>query len=293
MAINDFVTWARGVFPNIVSQADYLADAGNYRTLGFDSGAGNTKSAQFNKAVGQGSFMAAGLCAFIAGEGQDCLDNGDLAGWVTGFQNAINNLLDRLNVPIGGVVPYAGGAVPARFLATGGQLLLKSEYPKLYAVCGDRFNNGAVPDGYFRMLDMRGRMWAGPDNLGGTPAGRLTAATRGGGWNVIGQFGGEIAHLLSLLEAAAHAHNDAIGHYHYPPAIGTNPDAGQLPFIGAFLTTYVDYTGHGPAMPPVDYGADVTGDALSGATVLPTVAAAAAHNNVQPGLGLWFLAKAF
>lgn len=86
MATNDFKPFSTGTGANVVSQADYLALSA--LLTGFQSG--KASSAQVNKAIRQGTTIAALVGQFIANAGADALDNGDISGLVTKFTNALN-----------------------------------------------------------------------------------------------------------------------------------------------------------------------------------------------------------
>ncbi|WP_446030635.1 gp53-like domain-containing protein [Lelliottia amnigena] len=85
MAQNNFKAFATAAGANVLSQADWEALAA--LASGFQSGKAN--SAQMNKAYRQASMIAAMVGQFIANSGVDALDNGDVAGLVTKFTNAL------------------------------------------------------------------------------------------------------------------------------------------------------------------------------------------------------------
>lgn len=85
MAQNNFKAFATAVGANVLSQADWEVLAA--LASGFQSGKAN--SAQMNKAYRQSSMIAAMVGQFIANSGVDALDNGDVAGLVTKFTNAL------------------------------------------------------------------------------------------------------------------------------------------------------------------------------------------------------------
>lgn len=69
----------------------------------------------------------------------------------------------------------------------------------------------------FNLPDLRGYVPAGRDNMGGTPASRLTAASKVGGWDYTGAAGGLDALTLSTSQLPAHTHDVVIndpGHQH-------------------------------------------------------------------------------
>lgn len=76
-------------------------------------------------------------------------------------------------VPIGALVPFAGATAPANWLFAYGQPLVRADYLELAAALG------IVSGTNFTLPDLRGRVVAGRDNMGGTPANRLTSAVSG------------------------------------------------------------------------------------------------------------------
>lgn len=83
---NDFKPFAIGAGANVTPQADWEALAA--LDAGFQSG--KASSAQVNKALRQGTFVASALAQFISNKlAEDVIDDGDLSGFVTDFINAI------------------------------------------------------------------------------------------------------------------------------------------------------------------------------------------------------------
>lgn len=88
-------------------------------------------------------------------------------------------------IPAGVVLAYIGTVAPAGWLLCFGQTLNKADYPALAALCAAKF--GADPSSStFLAPDLRGRVIAGQDDMGGTSADRIT----GFDGDVIGTAGG-------------------------------------------------------------------------------------------------------
>jgi microcystin-dependent protein len=82
-------------------------------------------------------------------------------------------------VPIGTVLPYAGATAPnSNFALCYGQAVSRATYATLYGLTSTIFGSG---DGSttFNLPDLRGRVVAGADAMGGAAAGRLTDAVAG------------------------------------------------------------------------------------------------------------------
>jgi microcystin-dependent protein len=87
--------------------------------------------------------------------------------------------------PVGLIAPFGGvsGQVPSGWLLCAGQAVSQSTYADLYAVVGANAF-GTDGGGNFYLPDLRGRVVAGIDNMGGTDAGRLSLS------NTMGTAGG-------------------------------------------------------------------------------------------------------
>lgn len=109
------------------------------------------------------------------------------------------------SVPAGVVMDFAGAAAPTGYLMCYGQEVDRTAYSLLFAAIGTTYGagNGTTT---FNLPDARGRVTAGKDDMGGTAAGRLTAAVVGAG---LGAAGGEESHTLTTAEIPAHTHTGA------------------------------------------------------------------------------------
>lgn len=175
-------------------------------------------------------------------------------------------------MPVGAVIDYAGSSAPEGWLMCYGQSLAKSLYPDLFAVIGSTY--GSTTDD-FNLPDLRGRVVAAADNMGGTAASRLSL--------VLGQGGGEQAHVLTTAELAAHSHTGS-----------TNVD-------GAHNHDMQGYTGArnngGGQAGVTDVGTatlsqTATDGAHSHAFTTDQAGSGSAHNNVQPTFVLNKIIKA-
>lgn len=80
MAANNFKAFATGANANVTSQTEW--EGLGALATGFQ--AGKASSAQINKAIRQSSFITAALAQYVANKtGQDVLDDGNIAGFIT------------------------------------------------------------------------------------------------------------------------------------------------------------------------------------------------------------------
>jgi microcystin-dependent protein len=93
-------------------------------------------------------------------------------------------------IPVGAVMPFAGGAAPGGWHLCCGQTVSTTTYAALAAVIGTAFNTGGEPGGTVRLPDLRGRVIAGLDGAGGFGTiSRITAPLNFDG-TVLGNAGG-------------------------------------------------------------------------------------------------------
>jgi microcystin-dependent protein len=108
--------------------------------------------------------------------------------------------------PAGSLMPYAGASAPSGWLLCFGQEISRSTYAALFAVLGTTYGAG---DGSttFAVPDLRGRVIAGQDDMGGTSANRLTNQSGGLDGDVLGATGGAETHQIVTSEMPSHSHN--------------------------------------------------------------------------------------
>lgn len=125
-------------------------------------------------------------------------------------------------VPIGALVPFAGATVPTNWLLAHGQSLVRADYAALFTAIGVTY--GSASGTTFNLPDMRGRVAAGRDNMGGTPANRLTSGVSGIDGAALGAAGGN-----QNLHQHSHSVTDP-GHGHeFTGGRATNVGADTAP----------------------------------------------------------------
>jgi microcystin-dependent protein len=94
------------------------------------------------------------------------------------------------SIPLGGVIDFTGTTAPnGAFVLPYGQQVSQSTYATLYALYGSN-RYGADGGGLFYLPDLRGRVVAGKDDMGGSSANRLTDADDGLNGDTLGDTGG-------------------------------------------------------------------------------------------------------
>lgn len=177
----------------------------------------------------------------------------------------------QAGVPTGALMPYVGTAAPAGWLLCDGSTVGKSgsgadhedaAYEFLFDLLKAMAPNAGTEsfDGgdTVELPDLRGRVVAARDDLGGASADRLTAS-----WaDTLGGTGGEEAHTLTEGEMPAHSHSPGSSTHFYTRDTGSPTDE-----VG---------TGNVNARPISSTG---------------TTGGGGAHNNVQPTMALAWIIK--
>lgn len=112
-------------------------------------------------------------------------NNADAAFYLVGFFN------NPYNVPIGSCIDFFGTTAPnSAFVLAYGQAVSRTAYATLFSLFGTTYGTG---DGSttFNIPDLRGRVVAGKDDMGGSAAGRLSGVgISSGGATILGGAGG-------------------------------------------------------------------------------------------------------
>lgn len=177
---------------------------------------------------------------------------------------------------IGELVPFTGLTAPALTVLPFGQTLSRTTYADLWAfaqaeiAAGNTFYNNGNGSTTFGIGDMRGRVVAGKDNMGGTSASRLgSGAGFGGVANpaILGAAAGSETHALTTAQLAVHSHPNFLtdpGHSH----TYFEDDGGSFHAGGTFGGIQIQHL----------TGASVTNITITNASA----GSGAEHNNVQP-----------
>jgi microcystin-dependent protein len=164
-------------------------------------------------------------------------------------------------MPTASIMPYAGVSAPTGFLLCAGQSVPVANYSGLHSVIGYTYGGSGAS---FKIPDLRGRVIAGQDDMGGSSANRLTGQSGGVDGDVLGGSGGAETHTLSTAQIPAHTHSSEAGGGN-PTSLGTGANASVN------LTVY-----------------DTSSKASFKAT---STGGDGAHNNVQPTIILNYIIK--
>lgn len=174
--------------------------------------------------------------------------------------------------PAGMLAPFAGSSAPSGWLLCAGQAVSRTTFSVLFAVVSTTYGVG---DGTttFNLPDLRGRTVAGKDDMGSTPANRLTGQSGGVTGTTLGGTGGAEAHTLATAQLPAHSHTygPKTGRY------GSNREEDVFP---------------GNGYPPDEFQPSV-GDSNYGTQTMTSnlTGSGSAHNNVQPTIILNYIIK--
>ncbi len=160
-------------------------------------------------------------------------------------------------MPTGAIMPYAGASAPTGYLFCDGNAVSRATYSDLFGIIGVTYGVG---DGSttFALPDLRGRVIAGQDDMGGSSANTLTDAQA----DQLGGTLGEETHTLTTTELPAHTHGGLTD---------IDPNGGD---------------GGSASDPGLDYVTSNGAGTVSGST-----GGGGAHNNVQPTIILNYIIK--
>lgn len=121
-----------------------------------------------------------------------------------------NFFVNPYATPIGGMIDYIGTTAPnSSFVLPYGQAVSRTTYSTLFSLVSTTFGVG---DGSttFNLPDLRGRVVAGKDDMGGTSANRLTDANDGLNGDTLGATGGGETQTLATANLPAYTPSGSV-----------------------------------------------------------------------------------
>jgi microcystin-dependent protein len=173
-------------------------------------------------------------------------------------------------VPSGALMPYAGTSAPTGFLLCDGSAVSRTTYATLFSAISTTYGSGDSSS-TFNLPDLRGRVIAGQDDMGGASANRLTNQTGGLNGDDLGATGGSETHALTTAQLASHTHS-----------FSDTDSITAMTFLNDGLGVNRGGSGASSSSNSISVSiSGTTGSAGSGS----------AHNNVQPTIILNYIIK--
>ena len=187
-------------------------------------------------------------------------------------------LASGLAFTAGMLMPYAGATAPTGWLLCYGQSLDRTTYADLFAAIDTTY--GSADGSSFNLPDLRGRVVAGQDDMGGSSANRLTnptSDTTGGiDGDVLGGTGGFETHLNLSTQSGLVGHTHGVSASLEAVTSGGSSERGVDTGDGAFQGANA---------------ADNTSMINVSISAVASANASKAHNNVQPTIILNYIIK--
>jgi microcystin-dependent protein len=143
-------------------------------------------------------------------------------------------------IPVGTIWVYAGTTAPSGWLLCDGSAISRTTYSDLNTLLNAASYPYGSGDGSttFNIPDIRGRVVAGQDDMGGTSANRLTAAVAESlNGDTLGATGGAETHQLTIAQMPQHQHGGATGQVSETSMENTAPQNNNSAGGGSFQMT--------------------------------------------------------
>jgi microcystin-dependent protein len=172
--------------------------------------------------------------------------------------------------PVGIIIPFAGDTIPPFYLICDGRSLLKSEYPELFQVLGNKYGENSLN---FNIPDLRGRTIVGTGN-----GNNLTN-------RILGTTGGSENETLTIQQMPSHTHTgntDPGGNHFHSLSILTDSGSGNMsPHLSTSNTKTGYYTMN--TSPVANHSHNFITNSVGGGS---------SHNNMPPFIVLNYIIKA-
>jgi len=179
------------------------------------------------------------------------------------------------NMPLGGMIEFTGTTAPnGSFVLPFGQAISRTTYAAYFAMVSTTYGAG---DGSttFNVIDKRGRVSAGKDDMGGSAANRITSGGSGIIGTTLGATGGAETHTLTAAQMPVHSHANTLtdpGHAHDVRYQNANQGGGGAAGIVQSVSGSGNTTGAGGAL------TNTTGISINNANA----GSGNAHQNMSP-----------
>lgn len=184
----------------------------------------------------------------------------------------------------GMVMPYAGLTAPTGWLLAYGQEVSRTTYADLYTAIGTTYGVG---DGSttFNLPDLRGRVVAGQDDMGGTSANRMRSSEGGINGDTLGAAGGNDSVTLTGEQSgvASHSHSSStVKELRQTGSGSTSPKTGlKVETIGQAGNQNVE----------AQYSSLTDGTSFIDVSTEPNTDAEQSHSVMQPTMVLNYIIK--
>ena len=148
-----------------------------------------------------------------------------------------------VGMPTGAIISFAGSAAPTGWLLCdgGSSGILRTTYAALFAVIGTTYGAGDNST-TFNVPDLRGRVVAGKDNMGGISANRLSASVSGVTGTTLGAVGG--SQSLTSHNHLQNSHNHVQDQHSHTVPAHNHGQTGHSHSVGLTGTTTFAAAGH-------------------------------------------------
>jgi microcystin-dependent protein len=236
---------------------------GNAATLAADSCSAYPIQSSAGVAVGAGTM--------VAGSPYTLKYSATNSAWMlSGFYS------NPYNIPIGGMIDYTGSSAPnSNFVLPYGQCISRTTYAVYFAQVGTTYGtcDGSTT---FGVPDLRGRVIAGHDAMGGTSANRLSSVMAS---TTLGATGGAQNHALTLAELPT-----GITSANASQSI-TVSTGSYIPLSSVPVTNLTTGSGSNTAIPWANGGTYTYAQSLTGSNSISVTSnntSGTAHPTVQP-----------
>lgn len=183
---------------------------------------------------------------FVTGDGKEHWGANLQAGWVWAdgktIGNTASNATNRANPDTESLFKYFWASYPAfPIYNSSGSVVSRGA-----SADADWASNRAIP-----VIDKRGRVSAGKDNMGGTSAGRLSGQTGGVNGNVLGNAGGTETHSLNGNENGPHSHGYNYSYWNPPEGGIQGGQGGGVTFSSSTTSSSGSGSPHNNVQPTI------------------------------------------